>query len=154
MISTKFSCLIFCTAKEMKISTEEVFGPCVYVQAYSEIDEAIALANDSIYGLSASVITSKPRVGRQIAEQLRSGSVNINEGFAAAYGSVAAPMGGMGQSGLGRRHGIEGLLRFTQPQSIAQQRWVSLGPKFGLDEEQWTKLLGKSLRFLKRLRIR
>ena len=140
--------------KDMKISTEEVFGPCVYVQPFSSIEEAIALANDSIYGLSASVITSNARNGRQIAEQLRSGSVNINEGFAAAYGSVAAPMGGMGQSGLGRRHGIEGLLRFTQRQTIARQRWISIGPKFGFDEEQWTKLLGKSLLVLKRLRIR
>jgi len=140
--------------KEMKISTEEVFGPCVYVQPFATTQEAISLANDSIYGLSASVITSNPRAGRQIAEQLRSGSVNINEGFAAAYGSVAAPMGGMGQSGLGRRHGIEGLLRFTQPQTIARQRWVSISPKFGLAEEQWTKLLGKSLLILKRLRIR
>ena len=140
--------------KDMKISTEEVFGPCVYVQPFSNTEEAIALANDSIYGLSASVITSNARNGRQIAEQLRSGSVNINEGFAAAYGSVAAPMGGMGQSGLGRRHGIEGLLRFTQPQTIARQRWISIGPKFGFDEEQWTKLLGKSLLILKRLRIR
>jgi len=139
---------------DMKISTEEVFGPCVYVQPFSSTEEAIALANDSIYGLSASVITSNARNGRQIAEQLRSGSVNINEGFAAAYGSVAAPMGGMGQSGLGRRHGIEGLLRFTQPQTIARQRWISIGPKFGFDEEQWTKLLGKSLLILKRLRIR
>ena len=140
--------------KDMKISTEEVFGPCVYVQPFSSTEAAIALANDSIYGLSASVITSNARNGRQIAEQLRSGSVNINEGFAAAYGSVAAPMGGMGQSGLGRRHGIEGLLRFTQPQTIARQRWISIGPKFGFDEEQWTKLLGKSLLVLKRLRIR
>ena len=140
--------------KDMTISTEEVFGPCVYVQPFSSTEEAIALANDSIYGLSASVITSNARNGRQIAEQLRSGSVNINEGFAAAYGSVAAPMGGMGQSGLGRRHGIEGLLRFTQPQTIARQRWISIGPKFGFDEEQWTKLLGKSLLILKRLRIR
>ena len=140
--------------KDMKISTEEVFGPCVCVLPFSSTEEAISLANDSIYGLSASVITSNARNGRQIAEQLRSGSVNINEGFAAAYGSVAAPMGGMGQSGLGRRHGIEGLLRFTQPQTIARQRWISIGPKFGFDEEQWTKLLGKSLLILKRLRIR
>ena len=140
--------------KDMKISTEEVFGPCVYVQPFSSNEEAIALANDSIYGLSASVITSNARNGRRIAEQIRSGSVNINEGFAAAYGSVAAPMGGMGQSGLGRRHGIEGLLRFTQPQTIARQRWISIGPKFGFNEESWTKLLSNSLLILKRLRIR
>ena len=140
--------------REMKISTEEIFGPCVYVQPFATTDEAITLANDSIYGLSAAVITSNSRNGLRIAEQLKSGSVNINEGFAAAYGSVAAPMGGMGQSGLGRRHGIEGLLRFTQPQTIARQRWVSIGPKFGFTEERWTKLLGNSLLILKRLRIR
>lgn len=140
--------------KDMKISTEEVFGPCVYVQPFATTEEAVALANDSIYGLSASVITSNSRNGRTISEQIRSGSVNINEGFAAAYGSVAAPMGGMGQSGLGRRHGVEGLLRFTQPQTIAQQRWISIGPKFGLSDEKWTRLLGKSLLILKRLRIR
>lgn len=140
--------------KEMSISTEEIFGPCVYVQPFSTIDEAITLANDSIYGLSAAVITSNPKQGRLIAEQIRSGSVNINEGFAAAYGSVAAPMGGMGESGLGRRHGIEGLLRFTQPQTIARQRWISIAPKFGRTHEQWTSLLGKSLLVLKKLRIR
>jgi succinate-semialdehyde dehydrogenase/glutarate-semialdehyde dehydrogenase len=140
--------------KAMTISTKEVFGPCVYVERFSTTAEAIAMANDSIYGLSASVITSKPKQGRKIAEQIRAGSVNINEGFAAAYGSVAAPMGGMGESGLGRRHGIEGLLRFTQPQTIARQRWISIGPKFGRTQEQWTSLLGKSLLVLKKLRIR
>ncbi len=139
---------------DMTISTEEVFGPCVYVQPFSNVNEAISLANDSIYGLSASVITSSPKQGRYIAEQIRSGSVNINEGFAAAYGSVSAPMGGMGESGLGRRHGIEGLLRFTQPQTIARQRWISIGPKFGRTQEQWTIFLGKSLLLLKKLRIR
>jgi len=140
--------------RSMKISTEEVFGPCVYVQPFATTEDAITLANDSIYGLSAAVITSNPKQGRLIAEQIRAGSVNINEGFAAAYGSVASPMGGMGQSGLGRRHGIEGLLRFTRPQTIARQRWISIGPKFGRTEEQWTSLLGKSLLILKKLRIR
>ena len=139
---------------DMNIFTDEVFGPCVYVAPFSSIDEAIEVANDSIYGLSASVITSNLRQGRAIAERIRCGSVNINEGFAAAYGSVAAPMGGMGQSGLGRRHGVEGLMRFTQPQTIAVQRWVSIGPKFGRTEEQWTSLLGKSLMLLKKLGIR
>jgi succinate-semialdehyde dehydrogenase/glutarate-semialdehyde dehydrogenase len=139
---------------QMGVFTEEVFGPCVYVMPFKSIEEAIDLANDSIYGLSASVITSNARKGREIAERLRSGSVNINEGFAAAYGSVAAPMGGMGQSGLGRRHGVEGLLRFTQPQTIATQRWVSIGPKFGRTPEQWTSLLAKSLLLLKKLHIR
>ena len=75
-------------------------------------------------------------------------------GMGMGMGMGTAPMGGMGQSGLGRRHGIEGLLRFTQPQTIARQRWISIGPKFGLNDERWTQLLSISLMILKRLRIR
>ena len=48
--------------------------------------------------------------------------MNVNEAFAAAYASMAAPMGGMKNSGLGRRHGVEGLLKYTEPQAIAVQR--------------------------------
>jgi succinate-semialdehyde dehydrogenase/glutarate-semialdehyde dehydrogenase len=140
--------------KEMEISTDEVFGPCVYVQPFKTIEQAIALANDSIFGLSASVITADTKLGKEIAVQLRTGSVNVNEGFASAYGSVDAPMGGMGASGLGRRHGIEGLLRFTQPQTIATAHVATLSPKLGLSEEQWSGILVKFLRTMKALRLR
>jgi succinate-semialdehyde dehydrogenase/glutarate-semialdehyde dehydrogenase len=139
---------------EMKISTEEVFGPCVYVQPFKSIDEAIALANDSSYGLSSSVITADLKLGQEIAMQLRTGSVNINEGFASAYGSVEAPMGGMGTSGIGRRHGIEGLLRFTQPQTIATAHIATMSPKLGRSDEQWSGLLVKLLQIMKILRLR
>ncbi len=140
--------------KVMEISTDEVFGPCVYVQPFKTIEQAIALANDSIFGLSASVITADTKLGKEIAVQLRTGSVNVNEGFASAYGSVDAPMGGMGASGLGRRHGIEGLLRFTQPQTIATAHVATLSPKLGLSEEQWSGILVKFLRIMKALRLR
>ena len=140
--------------KAMEISTDEVFGPCVYVQPFKTIEQAIALANDSSFGLSASVITSNIKIGKAVAAQLRTGSVNINEGFASAYGSVDAPMGGMAASGLGRRHGIEGLLRFTQPQTIATAHVATMSPKFGRSDEQWSGILVKFLQIMKALRLR
>ena len=139
---------------EMEISTEEVFGPCVYVQSFKSIDEAIALANDSSYGLSSSVITADLKLGHKIAQQLRTGSVNINEGFASAYSSVDAPMGGMGTSGIGRRHGIEGLIRFTQPQTIVTAHIATMSPKLGRSDEQWSGILVKLLQIMKILRLR
>ena len=140
--------------KDMKIYRNEVFGPVVYVLPYKNEKEAIELANDSEYGLSASVISKDLKRAANIAGQIHSGSVNVNDGFAVAFGSVAAPMGGMGQSGLGRRHGIEGLIRFTEPQTIAMHGRFLTGPKFGMSEEKWNGLVTKSLRFLKRLGIR
>jgi succinate-semialdehyde dehydrogenase/glutarate-semialdehyde dehydrogenase len=140
--------------KDMKIYRDEVFGPVVYVLPFKNEQEAIELANDSEYGLSASVISKDLKRARSIAMQIRSGSVNVNDGFAAAFGSVAAPMGGMGQSGLGRRHGIEGLIRFTEPQTIAMHARFLTGPKFGISEEKWNRLVTKSLRLMKKLRIR
>jgi succinate-semialdehyde dehydrogenase / glutarate-semialdehyde dehydrogenase len=139
---------------EMQISTEEVFGPCVYVESFKTIEQAIALANDSSYGLSSSVITTDLKVGSKIAQQLRTGSVNINEGFAPAYGSVHAPMGGMGTSGIERRHGIEGLIRFTQPQTIATAHLATMSPKLGRSDEQWSGILVKFLQVMKALRLR
>lgn len=139
---------------DMKIYREEVFGPVVYVLPFSNDDQAIALANDSIYGLSASIISRDLKQAHQMATKIKSGSVNVNDGFAAAFGSVAAPMGGMGQSGLGRRHGIEGLMRFTEPQTIAMHPSFITGPRFGLSEEKWNGLMSRSLRLLKTLGLR
>lgn len=140
--------------KDMKIYSNEVFGPVVYVLPYQTEQEAIDLANDSEYGLSASVISKDLKRAAKIAAKIHAGSVNVNDGFAAAFGSVAAPMGGMGQSGLGRRHGIEGLIRFTEPQTIAIHGRFLTGPKFGISEEKWNGLVTKSLRLLKSLGIR
>lgn len=139
---------------KMEICTEEIFGPCVSVQSFKSIDEAIALANNSSYGLSSSVITENLKFGQEIAMQLRTGSVNINEGFASAYGSVDAPMGGMGTSGIGRRHGIEGLIRFTQPQTIATAHIATMSRKLGRSDEQWSGILVKLLQIMKLLRLR
>ena len=63
-----------------------------------------------------------------MAARLRAGTVNVNEAFAAAWGSIDAPMGGMGDSGMGRRHGVHGLTKYTESQTIARQRLVNLAP--------------------------
>lgn len=139
---------------DMDIATREVFGPVVFVTPVDSIAQAVELANASTMGLSASVITRDVANGRRIAAQLACGSVNINDGFAAAFGSIAAPMGGMRESGLGRRHGADGLLRFTEPQTVAQQRMVWPTPQWGVSGQQWSRLMVRSLRLLKALRLR
>ena len=79
--------------------------------------------------------------GEKIAARLRSGTVNVNEGYAFAWGSLSAPMGGMGLSGVGRRHGPEGLLKYTESQTIATARVLNLDPPFGMSSAWWQKAL-------------
>ncbi|NJQ06799.1 succinic semialdehyde dehydrogenase [Streptomyces lonarensis] len=137
----------------MRLHHEETFGPVVAVRRVEDDEEAVALANDTAYGLNASVWSRDSRRARRIAARLRTGSVGINDGFAAAYGSVAATMGGMGDSGLGRRHGAEGLLKYTEAQTVAQQRLLPLAPSLGMDDRQFAALMSVSLKALKTLRL-
>ena len=113
-------------ADDMKVFAEENFGPIAAITRFSIEDEVIARANDTEYGLNASVFAGSSAEANAIADQLRAGTVNINEGYAAAWASTAAPMGGMGISGVGRRHGAEGLLKYTEPQTIAEQRFLGI----------------------------
>ena len=139
---------------DMVLCDEETFGPVVALRQTSGDEEAIALANDTPYGLNASVVTRDIRAAQRIAQRLRAGTVNINEGYAAAWGSTRAPMGGMGQSGLGRRHGDEGLLKYTEPQSIATQRMLGFGPQFGMGDQEWGELLLRGASLLKRMGVK
>ncbi|MCC9310343.1 succinate-semialdehyde dehydrogenase (NADP(+)) [Kitasatospora sp. RB6PN24] len=136
---------------QMAVCAEETFGPVVSVYRFDTEDEAVTTANATPYGLNSSVWTRDLRRGRAVAARLRTGTVNVNEAYAAAYGSVASPMGGMGESGLGRRHGAEGILRYTEAQTIASQRVMPLAPAFGLDDEKFAALFTRSLRALKAL---
>ncbi|MGC0315759.1 succinic semialdehyde dehydrogenase [Kitasatospora acidiphila] len=136
---------------QMAVCAEETFGPVVSIYRFDTEDEAVATANATPYGLNSSVWTRDLRRGRAVAARLRTGTVNVNEAYAAAYGSVASPMGGMGDSGLGRRHGAEGILRYTEAQTIASQRVMPLAPAFGLDDEKFAALFTRSLRALKAL---
>jgi acyl-CoA reductase-like NAD-dependent aldehyde dehydrogenase len=123
------------------------------VHGFDTDDEAVRLANDTPYGLNASVFGRNTRRARAVARRLEAGMVNINEGYATGYGS-AAPVGGWKQSGSGRRHGRQGLLHFTRSQIIAQQRLIGFDPVAGLSGERYGNLLVTGVKALRRLRIR
>jgi acyl-CoA reductase-like NAD-dependent aldehyde dehydrogenase len=135
----------------MKAYSEETFGPVVSVYPFSAESEAIERANDSLYGLNASVWTRDAGRGLRLARRIRAGSMNVNEVYAAAWGSVDAPIGGMQESGLGRRHGAEGILKFTEAQSIAVQRLLPVGPPPGVSPESYARWTTRFLRLLRRL---
>lgn len=138
----------------MSVRDEETFGPVVSVYRVSSDDEAILAANDSEFGLNASVWTRDVARGRRIARSIKAGTVNINNGYAAAWASVGAPMGGVKSSGLSRRHGGEGITKYTESQNITAQHLVGFTAPFGLSEERWAKTLTITLRAFKRLGVR
>lgn len=136
----------------MLLCRSETFGPVVSIYGYDDTDSAVAEANDSHMGLNFSVWTRGHRRGVELATRLEAGTVGVNDGYAAAWSSYDAPMGGMKSSGLGRRHGEEGLLKYTESQTVAVQR---IGPAFappgGMAYATYQRLLGPALKLLKRV---
>ena len=139
---------------EMAVCAEETFGPVISLYRYGAGSDVVALANQGTYGLSASIWSKDTRVADRMARRIRSGSVNINDGAAAAAGSIEAGMGGMGHSGLGRRHGAEGIRKFTESQTIARQRLMPLGPPANLSVERFVRITNRQLALLRRIRMR
>ena len=106
---------------DMRPMREETFGPTLPIAKFKTEDEAIALANDSEFGLTASVWTRDYAKGRRVAEQIEAGSVCVNE-VLYTHGIGQTPWGGFKNSGRGRTHGIEGLMELVQPQHIHTNR--------------------------------
>jgi delta 1-pyrroline-5-carboxylate dehydrogenase len=100
---------------------EETFGPVIAIRSVMNAEEAVALANDSRFALSASVWTGNPRRGREVASKINAGSVMIND-VASYYGIAEAPHGGPGDSGWGRSHSRLGLLEMAQVKYVDQDR--------------------------------
>ena len=111
----------------MSIMTEETFGPIIPIVKVSDAHEALRLANDSRYGLSASVFTRDASMGQRLAEEMQSGSVCVNDSLV-TFIVADAPMGGCKDSGFGYRHGAEGIRKFCQQKTIVTDT-------FGLKEE-------------------
>ncbi len=135
----------------MECFDNETFGPVVSLYRFSDEGEAIQRANEGEYGLNASVWTRDARRGRAIAARLVAGTVNVNEGYGATFGSIDTPMGGMRASGLGRRQGVEGIRRYQQSQAIATQRLLPLAASHGISDETYAEMMTSALRFLKKL---
>jgi acyl-CoA reductase-like NAD-dependent aldehyde dehydrogenase len=89
---------------------DEIFGPVLGVIGYRDLDDAVRIANDTVYGLSGQVYSADVAAATAIARRLRSGAVNVNTGMFSAY----APSGGYKQSGLGRERGVEGIRAFQE----------------------------------------
>ncbi|WP_189470840.1 aldehyde dehydrogenase family protein [Litchfieldella qijiaojingensis] len=98
----------------MRIAQEEIFGPVLCVIPYDSIDEAVAIANDTIYGLGAHVQGGDLEVARSVAAQIRSGQVHINY----PAWDPNAPFGGYKRSGNGREYGIEGMEEYLETKSV------------------------------------
>ena len=136
---------------DMTCYAGETFGPLVSVYPVTDDAEAIAWANASEYGLNAAVYSSDLARGRHVAAQVRCGTVNVNEPYGATFGSIDAPMGGIGKSGTGRRQGAEGIRRYTDLQSVASQERLPLGRTRGTHPNAYIAQTVKSLRIMKLL---
>lgn len=139
---------------DMEVHASETFGPVVSVHPYRDEAEAIALANDTDYGLNAAVHGKNRNRAAAVATRLRAGTVNVNDAHAAAYSSIDGPMGGVGQSGLGTRHGSHGLLKYTDAQNLAVQQVRVLTPPDGTDWKKHTAMIAGSLKLLRRIGLR
>ena len=99
---------------DMRIAQEEIFGPVISAIPFDDVDDAVAIANDSTYGLSGSVWTADAEAGLGIAKRVRTGTFNVN-GFML---EPCAPFGGFKQSGVGREGGPEGLAAYLEDKAI------------------------------------
>ena len=99
---------------DMRIAREEIFGPVLSIMPYKDEDEAIAIANDTVYGLGAHVQSSDPDQARRVAACIRAGQVHIN--YPAWDG--AAVFGGYKRSGNGREYGVHGFEEYLETKSI------------------------------------
>jgi len=137
--------------EDMSLFADETFGPVVAISTFATDDEIIERANQSVYGLNFSVWTEDAARGRELATRLHAGTVNVNEGYAATWASVDAPMGGFKQSGLGRRHGRHGIQKYTEEQTISIQRLLPLAPPPPMSDKLWVRLMTLALRVMRRL---
>jgi succinate-semialdehyde dehydrogenase/glutarate-semialdehyde dehydrogenase len=132
----------------MKIMREETFGPVLPVCSFKTEDEAVALANDSEYGLAACIFTDDRKRGEALARRVQAGTVMVND-VLTCFGISEAPHGGIKASGIGRTHGRFGLEEMVWPKYMDSDRiprmkklwWYGYGPAFGQQMGGFIELL-------------
>ncbi len=133
----------------MKIMTEETFGPTLPIMKVRDAEEALRLANDSPYGLAASVFTRDAERGEALARRIEAGAVTVNDAMV-NYTALELPMGGAKASGLGSRHGAGGIRKYCAQQAIvvtsklAMKREVHMYPY----RAGTTRLLARLFKFM------
>jgi succinate-semialdehyde dehydrogenase/glutarate-semialdehyde dehydrogenase len=140
--------------EDMDLCLGETFGPVVALHAVPDDAAAVAEANRGRQGLSASVFSRDLATAEAMARRIRAGAVGVNDGAALAVGTVEAPMGGRGESGLGRRHGAEGIRKYTDAQTVVTSRVGPVGPAPGTRVQSFVAMGNRQLRLLRRLGIR
>ena len=105
----------------MKVMREETFGPVIPVMKVRDVEQAIELANDSSYGLGSSVFAGDPAEGERIARRVEAGHCNVND-VLINYNVLGLPMGGWKNSGIGVRHGAQGIRRFCHTEAVTIPR--------------------------------
>ncbi len=135
-------------------ANRETFGPVVSLVPVDGVDEAVERANDTDYGLHASVWTGDPARGERVARRVEAGTVSVNDGYRAMWASTDAPMGGVGDSGVGRRHGREGIRDYTDSRTVVTQRGHPLAFPDAVPDRLAAAATTASLRPLRWLRNR
>jgi len=139
---------------DMLCGVTETFGPVVALHRYRTVDEAVELANDTEYGLNASVWGGDLDRARRVASRIQSGNVNINDILATAFASKGTPSGGVKTSGVGARHGDQGLLKYTDVQNQAVLKKQVMGARPGQDYDEYVKSMLSGLKMMRKLGIR
>ena len=137
---------------EATAASQETFGPVVSLVPVDGVDEAVARANDTEYGLHASVWTDDAARGERVARRIEAGTVSVNDGYRAMWASTDAPMGGLGDSGVGRRHGREGIRDYTESRTVVTQRGHPLAVPDRIPNRLAATAATASLRLLDRVR--
>jgi acyl-CoA reductase-like NAD-dependent aldehyde dehydrogenase len=132
----------------MRCMQTETFGPTLPVMRVRDSEEAIALANDSEYGLQASVWTRDAEKGDAIARRIEAGAVCVNDALT-NYAAFGAPMGGWKSSGVGSRHGAQGIRKYCRTQTILSARITPKKDAFMFPYAPWrSKAMARVVRLI------
>jgi aldehyde dehydrogenase (NAD+)/succinate-semialdehyde dehydrogenase/glutarate-semialdehyde dehydrogenase len=139
---------------DMIHATMETFGPVTTIYGYTDLEDAIRRANDTDYGLNASVWGKDLARAEAIGRRIEAGNININDGLACSYASKKSTSGGFKTSGVGSRHGDAGMLKYTDVQNVAVLKKQVLSNPPDTDWNAQVVKTVKGLRFMRKLGIR